>query len=156
MRRQDAFYKDLKKGIDYKRRLAVCENVVPHLLRKVSVLNEKHLLLEEQAWLDMTTGCVHIKSHNITWSDYANMWEESNFRPLKEKPTWTQFDQHGVIEVQGMGAFGRVLELFAKQFMQHKIEKSINVMEEILKERYPPPLHPLRKRKKKAPSKTPA
>lgn len=29
----------------------------------------------------------------------------------------TQFEQHGTIDVRGLGTIGRVLELFAKQFL---------------------------------------
>ncbi|XP_076467262.1 PRELI domain-containing protein 2-like [Babylonia areolata] len=126
---------DCTKGIDYRRRIAVCENVVPQLLRKIQALNEQRILLEEEAWLNTASGNMHIKSRNVTWSKFADMREESHFSTHKQNPHWTQFEQHGSIHIQGLGTLGRVLEVFAKQFLYAGVRRSLRIMEEELKDR---------------------
>ncbi|KAL8611402.1 hypothetical protein ACOMHN_014457 [Nucella lapillus] len=127
---------DCSNSIDYRRRMAVCENVVPHLLRKIQALNEKRILLEEETWLNTESGNLHVKSRNLTWARYANMREESHFTPHPENPNWTQFEQHGSIHIEGLGSLGRVLEVFAKQFLYAGVRRSLGIMEEELKDRY--------------------
>ncbi|KAK7107692.1 PRELI domain-containing protein 2-like [Littorina saxatilis] len=126
---------DFLKGTDYRRRLAVCDNVLPRLLRKINALNEKTIVLEEETWLNTISGCLHIKSRNVTWEKYATMKEESHFFPHPENTNWTQFEQHGSIEVQGLGTMGRVLELFARQFLYAGVKRSLFIMEQELKDR---------------------
>nr|KAG5689001.1 hypothetical protein BaRGS_005545 [Batillaria attramentaria] len=117
---------DYKKGIDYRRRVAICENVLPQLLRKFSILNEENIQLEEEAWLDMKTGSLRLESHNVTWAQYAKMGEESHFTTSSENPNWTQFEQHGEININGLGPFGKVLEVFTKQFLNTGVKRAAN------------------------------
>ena len=56
------------------------------------MLNEKNILLEEEAWLNMSSGNLHIKSRNVTWEKYAVMREESFFKPHIENPNWYEDD----------------------------------------------------------------
>ncbi|XP_005101877.1 PRELI domain-containing protein 2 [Aplysia californica] len=126
---------DWIKGIDYRRRLAFCENVVPHVLRKMKILNEEQVVLEEQAWLDLDSGQMDIKSRNVTWSKYADMFEESRFAKAVDNPHWTQFEQHGYINIRFLGPLGKVLEMFAGKFLHVGAQKALRVMEELLHER---------------------
>ncbi|KAK7471554.1 hypothetical protein BaRGS_00035782 [Batillaria attramentaria] len=126
---------DYKKGIDYRRRVAICENVLPQLLRKFSILNEENIQLEEEAWLDMKTGSLRLESHNVTWAQYAKMGEESHFTTSSENPNWTQFEQHGEININGLGPFGKVLEVFTKQFLNTGVKRSLRIMDDLLTER---------------------
>ncbi|KYO20222.1 PRELI domain-containing protein 2 isoform B [Alligator mississippiensis] len=43
---------DLSTGIVYRRRIATCQNVIPEILRKVSVLQVSEIYLEEESWLN--------------------------------------------------------------------------------------------------------
>ena len=49
---------DFTKGINYWQRHAVCENMIPYLLRKIQALNERQILLEEEEWLSTASGCL--------------------------------------------------------------------------------------------------
>ncbi|XP_069128545.1 PRELI domain-containing protein 2-like isoform X1 [Argopecten irradians] len=130
---EQSFDKDT--GVNYRRRIATCHNVVPGVLRLISVLNVKEFLLEEKAWLNSRKRFLHLKSRNLTWCKYANMWEESEFRPCPENPKWTQLKQHGVIDIQGIGPFGRVIEMFAEKFLHAGVKRGLGIMEDLLLER---------------------
>ncbi|XP_064615803.1 PRELI domain-containing protein 2-like [Liolophura sinensis] len=125
------------KGISFHRRLAICDNVIPSLLRKIQILDEKHILLEECSWIDVKKRMFTTKSHNVTWSKYASLWEKSVFTPCADNPKWTQLEQHGVVDISGLGKLGRVIELFAEKFLKSGVKRGITTMEEILQERCP-------------------
>lgn len=127
--------KNERNGIEYHRRIAMCLNVVPNMLRRIGCLNTAHIFIEEQAWIDRRQRMLTLKSKNITWAEYAYLWEESVFRPFRDNPHWTTFEQKGVIDVHGLGAFGGIIELFAERFIRKGMNKSLVIMEEILKER---------------------
>ncbi|KAH9492887.1 hypothetical protein Btru_032551 [Bulinus truncatus] len=126
---------DHNKGADYRRRWAYCQNVVPQIMRVINVLNEKEIIFEEEAWLNLHNNSLRIESKNISFSDYARLWEESKFFPSSENPSWTTFEQHGQITVKHLGPFNRVLEMFAKKCFSYGAVKALKVMEEILYER---------------------
>ncbi|KAH9496180.1 hypothetical protein Btru_012215 [Bulinus truncatus] len=126
---------DHNKGSDYRRRWAYCQNVVPQIMRVINVLNEKEIIFEEEAWLNLHNNSLRIESKNISFSDYARLWEESKFFPSSENPSWTTFEQHGQITVKHLGPFNRVLEMFAKKCFSYGAVKALKVMEEILYER---------------------
>ncbi|KAL3883534.1 hypothetical protein ACJMK2_029790 [Sinanodonta woodiana] len=127
---------DPVRGIDYRRRVAVCDNVIPSILRKVNILNEAIFLLEECAWLNLRERCLHLKSRNLTWEKYAQMHETSTFKPCSENPQWTLFEQHGEIDITGLGSFGRLMEMFAEKFLQAGTKRSLSIMETLLKKRW--------------------
>lgn len=124
-----------QNGVEYQKRIATCLNVIPSILRRISCLNIAHIYIEEQAWIDRQQRMLTLKSRNITWAEYAHLWEESVFRPLRDNPHWTLFEQKGAIDVYGLGAFGKIIELFAERFLRKGMNKSLGIMEEILKEK---------------------
>ncbi|CAL1527581.1 unnamed protein product [Lymnaea stagnalis] len=126
---------DWTKGIDYRRRLAFCQNVIPRIMRKFSFLNEKEFLLEEEAWLNLHNNSLKIKSRNITWANYAQMCEESKFVPSEDNPNWTKFEQHGQVSIINFGPFSQVLEIFAGKFLLKGAHKALSIMEELLYEK---------------------
>ncbi|XP_071113142.1 PRELI domain-containing protein 2-like [Haliotis cracherodii] len=127
--------RDVVHGVNYWKRIAVCANVIPGILRTINVLNEQNFLLEEEAWLDFRKPEFRLQSCNITWSKYAHIWEESTFKPSQDNPKWTVLEQHGVVEVKAFGPFGRVLEMFAQRFLQSGVKRGLRIMEELLQER---------------------
>ncbi|KAK3585697.1 hypothetical protein CHS0354_020263 [Potamilus streckersoni] len=127
---------DPVRGIDYKRRVAVCDNVIPSILRKVHILNEAAILFEEHAWLNVRERCLHLKSRNLTWEKYAQMHETSTFKPCSENAQWTLFEQHGEIDITGLGPFGRMIEVFAEKFLHAGIKRSLTIMEVLLKKKW--------------------
>ncbi|XP_067676107.1 PRELI domain-containing protein 2-like [Haliotis asinina] len=127
--------RDAALGVEYWRRIAVCANVIPSILRSINVLNEQNFLLEEEAWLNFHKPEFRLRSCNITWSKYAHIWEESTFRPSHDNPKWTVLEQYGVVEVKAFGAFGRVLELFAQRFLQSGVKRGLRIMDSLLQER---------------------
>lgn len=125
---------DISSGIDYRKRIATCTNVIPTVLRSIKILDVKAILLEEQAWMDPGNRMLRLKSRNLTWSEYANMWEESIFKPSEENPHWTKLEQKGVIDINGLGPFGRIIEIFAKSFLHAGVKRGLNIMEDLLKQ----------------------
>ncbi|XP_049686009.1 PRELI domain-containing protein 2 isoform X6 [Accipiter gentilis] len=77
---------DLSTGIIYRRRIATCQNVIPEILRKVSVLKVPDIYLEEESWLNMQKRNMAMKTHCLTWTQYASLSEESVFRESLENP----------------------------------------------------------------------
>ncbi|KAM6357247.1 PRELI domain-containing protein 2 isoform 3-T4 [Alca torda] len=77
---------DLSTGIIYRRRIATCQNVIPEILRKVSVLKVPDIYLEEESWLNMEKRNMAMRSHCLTWTQYASLSEESVFRESLENP----------------------------------------------------------------------
>ncbi|XP_061044272.1 PRELI domain-containing protein 2 isoform X2 [Eubalaena glacialis] len=112
--------KDVSTGIIYRKRIAVCQNVVPEILRK-----ERNMA---------------IRSHCLTWTQYASMKEESVFRESIENPNWTEFIQKGRISITGAGFLNCVLETFASTFLRQGAQKGIRIMEMLLKEQCGAPL----------------
>ncbi|KAK2506492.1 hypothetical protein MC885_004061, partial [Smutsia gigantea] len=105
--------RDLSTGIIYRKRIAVCQNVVPEILRKVSILKVPSIQLEEESWLNPQERNMAIRSHCLTWTQYASMKEESVFRESMENPNWTEFIQRGRISITGAGFLNYILETFA-------------------------------------------
>ncbi|XP_075457155.1 PRELI domain-containing protein 2 isoform X2 [Ascaphus truei] len=126
---------DPATGIVYRRRIATCNNVVPSFLRKCTILKVSNIYLEEESWLDMQARVMTLKSHCLTWTQYASMNEESVYRESTENPNWTEFTQKGTISVTGAGLLNCVLEAFAQTFLKQGAKKSILIMETILQER---------------------
>ncbi|XP_006109065.1 PRELI domain-containing protein 2-like [Myotis lucifugus] len=80
--------RDVSTGIIYRKRIAICRNVVPEILRKVSILKIPNIQLEEESWLNPQKRSMAIQSHCLTWTQYASMKEESVFRESMENPNW--------------------------------------------------------------------
>ncbi|NXL29286.1 PRLD2 protein, partial [Glaucidium brasilianum] len=119
---------DLSTGIIYRRRIATCRNVIPEILRKssvsqVSVLKVSNIHLEEESWLNMQKRNMAMKTHCLTWTQYASLSEESVFRESLENPDWTDFTQKGRISVMGAGLLNCVLEGFALSFLKQGVKK---------------------------------
>ncbi|XP_034635354.1 PRELI domain-containing protein 2 [Trachemys scripta elegans] len=125
---------DLSTGIIYRRRIATCQNVIPGILRKVSVLKVSDIYLEEESWLNMQERNMVMKSHCLTWTQYASLSEESVFRESLENPNWTEFIQKGRISITGAGLLNCVLEAFAQTFLNQGVKKGIRIMETLLQE----------------------
>nr|XP_004664772.1 PRELI domain-containing protein 2 isoform X3 [Jaculus jaculus] len=144
--------KDESTGIIYRKRIAICENVVPEILRKVSVflvilcwkkvsiLKVPSIQLEEESWLNLQERNMAIRSRCLTWTQYASMKEESVFRESMENPNWTEFIQRGRISITGAGFLNCILETFASAFLKQGAQKGIRIMEMLLKEQCGAPL----------------
>ncbi|XP_020940615.1 PRELI domain-containing protein 2 isoform X1 [Sus scrofa] len=134
--------RDVSTGIIYRKRIAVCQNVVPEMLRKhsgdcwkkVNILKVPNIQLEEESWFDPQERNMAIRSHCLTWTQYASMKEESVFRESVENPNWTEFIQKGKISITGVGFLNCVLETFASTFLRQGAQKGIRIMEMLLKE----------------------
>ncbi|KAM3925824.1 PRELI domain-containing protein 2 [Leptodactylus fuscus] len=131
---------DPTTGIVYRRRIAVCSNVIPSFLRKWSILKVSNVYLEEESWLDMKARVMSLKSRCLTWDQYAQMKEESVYRESKHNSNWTEFSQKGTITITGAGYLNFVLERFAQTFLKQGAKKSIAIMEKILEEKYGSPV----------------
>ncbi|XP_019390546.1 PREDICTED: PRELI domain-containing protein 2 [Crocodylus porosus] len=131
---------DLSTGIVYRRRIATCQNVIPEILRKVSVLQVSEIYLEEESWLNVQERTMLLKTHCLTWTKFASLSEESVFRKSLENPNWTEFIQKGRISITGAGLLNCVLEAFAQAFFNQSVKKGIKIMETLLQERYGCPL----------------
>ncbi|KFV09007.1 PRELI domain-containing protein 2, partial [Pterocles gutturalis] len=127
---------DLSTGIIYRRRIATCQNVIPEILRKVSALKVPDIYLEEESWLNMKKRYMAMKTHCLTWTQYASLSEESVFRESAENPGWTDFTQKGRISVTGAGLLNCVLEAFAQSFFKQGVKKGIKIMETLLQEQW--------------------
>ncbi|NXS96320.1 PRLD2 protein, partial [Jacana jacana] len=140
---------DLSTGIVYRRRIATCQNVIPEILRKVtvfwdmdfslsqvSVLKVSDIYLEEESWLNMEKRSMAMRSHCLTWTQYASLSEESVFKESLENPNWTDFTQKGRISVTGAGLLNCVLEAFAQSFLKQGVKKGIKIMETLLQEQW--------------------
>ncbi|KAF1665062.1 PRELI domain-containing protein 2, partial [Aptenodytes patagonicus] len=120
---------DLSTGIIYRKRIATCQNVIPEILRKnssvsqVSVLKVPDIYLEEESWLNTQKRNMAMKTHCLTWTQYASLSEESVFRESLENPNWTDFTQKGRISVTGAGLLNCVLEAFAQSFLKQGVKK---------------------------------
>ncbi|KAM9106486.1 PRELI domain-containing protein 2 isoform X2 [Balaenoptera ricei] len=132
--------KDVSTGIIYRKRIAVCQNVVPEILRKVNILKVPNVQLEEESWFNPQERNMAIRSHCLTWTQYASMKEESVFRESMENPNWTEFIQKGRISITGAGFLNCVLETFASTFLRQGAQKGIRIMEMLLKEQCGAPL----------------
>ncbi|XP_073658757.1 PRELI domain-containing protein 2 isoform X1 [Tursiops truncatus] len=115
--------KDVSTGIIYRKRIAVCQNVVPEILRKVNILKVPNVQLEEESWFNPQERNMAIRSHCLTWTQYASMKEESVFRESIENPNWTEFIQKGRISITGAGFLNCVLETFASTFLRQGAQK---------------------------------
>ncbi|XP_062976732.1 PRELI domain-containing protein 2 isoform X2 [Elgaria multicarinata webbii] len=126
--------KDLSTGIIYRKRIATCQNVIPQILRKISVLKVPEVYLEEESWLNMQERIMSMKTRCLTWTEYASLKEESIFRESSENPNWTEFIQKGRISIKGAGLLNCFLEVFAQTFLNQGVKKSISIMEKLLQE----------------------
>ncbi|XP_053573127.1 PRELI domain-containing protein 2 [Bombina bombina] len=122
--------------IVYRRRIATCNNVVPSFLRRCSILKVENVYLEEESWLDLKARVMTLKSHCLTWTQYASLKEESVYKESAENPNWTEFIQKGTVSITGAGLLNCVLETFAQTFLKQGAKKSIAIMETILQDRY--------------------
>ncbi|XP_062976730.1 PRELI domain-containing protein 2 isoform X1 [Elgaria multicarinata webbii] len=125
---------DLSTGIIYRKRIATCQNVIPQILRKISVLKVPEVYLEEESWLNMQERIMSMKTRCLTWTEYASLKEESIFRESSENPNWTEFIQKGRISIKGAGLLNCFLEVFAQTFLNQGVKKSISIMEKLLQE----------------------
>ncbi|XP_048344018.1 PRELI domain-containing protein 2 isoform X2 [Sphaerodactylus townsendi] len=130
---------DLSTGIIYRRRIATCQNVIPQILRKLSVLKVSDVYLEEESWLNMQERIMSMKTRCLTWSQYASLKEESVFRESLENPNWTEFIQKGNISIKGAGLLNCLLEAFGQTFLNQGAKKGIAIMESLLQELYGSP-----------------
>ncbi|KAB0392844.1 hypothetical protein E2I00_008269 [Balaenoptera physalus] len=85
---ENFLFLDVSTGIIYRKRIAVCQNVVPEILRKVNILKVPNVQLEEESWFNPQERNMAIRSHCLTWTQYASMKEESVFRESMENPNW--------------------------------------------------------------------
>ncbi|XP_031522377.1 PRELI domain-containing protein 2 isoform X1 [Papio anubis] len=132
--------RDESTGVIYRKRIAICQNVVPEILRKVSILKVPNIQLEEESWLNPRERNMAIRSHCLTWTQYASMKEESVFRESMENPNWTEFIQRGRISITGAGFLNCILETFASTFLRQGAQKGIRIMEMLLKEQCGAPI----------------
>nr|XP_056720678.1 PRELI domain-containing protein 2 [Euleptes europaea]XP_056720685.1 PRELI domain-containing protein 2 [Euleptes europaea] len=130
---------DLSTGIIYRRRIATCQNVIPQILRKLSILKVSDVYLEEESWLNMQERIMSMKTRCLTWTQYASLKEESVFRESLENPNWTEFIQKGSISIKGAGLLNCLLEAFARTFLNQGAKKGITIMESLLQELYGSP-----------------
>ncbi|XP_023594954.1 PRELI domain-containing protein 2 [Trichechus manatus latirostris] len=107
---------------------------------QVSILKIPSIQLEEESWLNPQERSMAIRSHCLTWTQYASMKEESVFRESMENPNWTEFIQRGRISVTGAGFLNCILETFASTFLKQGAQKGIRIMEMLLKEQCGAPL----------------
>ncbi|XP_064628463.1 PRELI domain-containing protein 2-like isoform X1 [Lineus longissimus] len=119
-------------GLVYRRRIATCTNVVPYLLRKLNLLNEPNIHLEEESWFYHRRRRLELKSRSLTWSHYALLSEESTFEPCETNTKWTVLRQHGMINIHGIGPLGRLIEMFAEGFLHQGVKRGLNNMEQLL------------------------
>ncbi|XP_030843957.1 PRELI domain-containing protein 2-like, partial [Strongylocentrotus purpuratus] len=70
---------DRESGVEYKRRVATCKNILPSIFRKIQLLNEDAVYLEEETWHDRRGKRLTVKSRSLTWNKYADAWEESEY-----------------------------------------------------------------------------
>jgi hypothetical protein len=49
-------------GIIYRKRIAICRNVVPEILRKVNMVKVPSIQLEEESWLNLQERNMAIQS----------------------------------------------------------------------------------------------
>ncbi|TFK11016.1 Partner and localizer of BRCA2 [Platysternon megacephalum] len=101
---------------------------------RVSVLKVSDIYLEEESWLNMQERNMVMKSHCLTWTQYASLSEESVFSESLENPNWTEFIQKGRISITGAGLLNCVLEAFAQTFLNQGVKKGIRIMETLLQE----------------------
>ncbi|KAL2779150.1 PRELI domain-containing protein 2 isoform a [Daubentonia madagascariensis] len=144
--------RDESTGVIYRKRIAICRNVVPEILRKssstlvilcwkkMSILKVPNIQLEEESWLNPQERNMAIRSHCLTWTQYASLKEESVFQESVENPNWTEFIQRGRISVTGAGFLNCILETFASTFLRQGAQKGIRIMEMLLKEQCGAPL----------------
>ncbi|XP_061472948.1 PRELI domain-containing protein 2 isoform X2 [Rhineura floridana] len=130
---------DLSTGIVYRKRIATCQNVIPHFLRQISVLKVSEVYLEEESWLNMQERIMSMKTQCLTWTQYATLKEESVFRESLENPNWTEFIQKGKVSIKGAGLLNCFLEVFAQTFLNQGVKKGISIMEKLLQEQFGSP-----------------
>ncbi|XP_042309772.1 PRELI domain-containing protein 2 [Sceloporus undulatus] len=130
---------DSSTGIIYRKRIATCQNVIPHILRKISILKVSEVYLEEESWLNMQERIMSMKTRCLTWTEYATLKEESVFRESLENPNWTEFIQKGRISIKGAGLLNCFLEVFAQTFLNQGVKRGISIMEKLLQEQFGSP-----------------
>ncbi|XP_028573747.1 PRELI domain-containing protein 2 [Podarcis muralis] len=130
---------DLSTGIIYRRRIATCQNVIPHFLRQISVLKVPEVYLEEESWLNKQDRIMSMKTRCLTWTQYATLKEESVFRESPENPNWTEFIQNGKVSIRGSGLLNCFLEVFARTFLNQGVKRGVTIMEKLLQEQFGSP-----------------
>uniref|UniRef100_A0A3B3RWG2 PRELI domain containing 2 n=1 Tax=Paramormyrops kingsleyae TaxID=1676925 RepID=A0A3B3RWG2_9TELE len=80
--------RDHVSGIVYRKRIAVCNNVLPSILRKLTVMDVDDVFLEEESWLDLKQKTMNIKSRCLTWTQFATLQEVSVFKESPANPNW--------------------------------------------------------------------
>ncbi|CAH1788363.1 unnamed protein product [Owenia fusiformis] len=125
-----------KEGdLEYRKRVAICTNVVPSFMRKLAILNEPQILLQEEAWQHLKSRKLRLKSCNLTWAKYASMSEQATFREHHSNPDWTIMEQVGSIKINGLGFLGTLIEQFAQSFLNSGVQRGLDIMDEILVEK---------------------
>ncbi|XP_022111174.1 PRELI domain-containing protein 2-like isoform X2 [Acanthaster planci] len=125
---------DEEKDVEYKRRIATCRNVLPSIFKKIQLLNEDAVYLEEETWHDRKYKHLIVKSHSLTWNKYADTWEESEFSICPQNSNWTQLKQKGGLRIKGFGILGGMIEMFLHGFANKGGWKAIRIMEELMTE----------------------
>lgn len=106
-------------------------NVLPGLLKKLCPFSA--IEVEEEAWLNRKDRCLRLHSYNLTWSKYASLEEFSTYRACGNNPDWTKFEQHGSINVYGVGSLiGGMMEAFGQTFLQRGAKKGFHIMEDLI------------------------
>lgn len=98
-------------------------------------MDKDSILLEEECWYDTDSQFMKVKSRNLTWEKHANAWEESEFMPSPDNPSWTLFDQRGGVELKNSSVIARLTEMFIYSFVQISSWKAVHDMEKLLEER---------------------
>ncbi|XP_038072379.1 PRELI domain-containing protein 2-like [Patiria miniata] len=125
---------DRESGVEYKRRVATCKNILPSIFRKIQLLNEDAVYLEEETWHDRRGKRLTVKSRSLTWNKYADAWEESEYSICSENTNWTKLKQTGGLHIKGFGVFGGMIEMFLQGFANKGGLKAIRIMEELMTE----------------------
>ncbi|XP_023698170.1 PRELI domain-containing protein 2 isoform X3 [Paramormyrops kingsleyae] len=103
---------------------------------QLTVMDVDDVFLEEESWLDLKQKTMNIKSRCLTWTQFATLQEVSVFKESPANPNWTEFFQKGSVTVTGVGRLNRLFELFAQSFFSKGVQKSVQVMETILEQKF--------------------
>ncbi|XP_792603.4 PRELI domain-containing protein 2 [Strongylocentrotus purpuratus] len=130
--RLEEYRHDPKDDVEYWKRVMVCRNIMPSILKMIPVFNKAAILLEEECWYDHKQETLKIKSRNVTWYEYAQAWEESQLQRSKDSRHWTVMSQRGGMDVKVFGALGHVAELFLHGAAKRNGMRAIKNMEDLM------------------------
>ncbi|XP_041452782.1 PRELI domain-containing protein 2-like isoform X1 [Lytechinus variegatus] len=130
--RLEEYRHDRKDDVEYWKRVMVCRNIMPSILKRIPVFNKDAILLGEECWFDHKKETLTIKSRNITWYEYAQAWEESELQRSKDSRHWTVMSQRGGIDVRVFGALGNLVELFLQGAAKRNGIRAIKHMEDLM------------------------